>query len=85
MFSTGTLPCTRFFGPGKNRLENIELVDIDGESGLSNDDQNPEIEFVEEIIYVTTINIVLGYFRSRVMRVGSDTFSDPIFQKGLQN
>ena len=62
-----------------------QLVDIDGESGLSNDDQNPEIEFVEEIIYVTTINIVLGYFRSRVMRVGSNTFSDLIFQKGLQN
>ena len=50
LFSTGTLPLTRFLGPWKNRLEDIELVDIDGESGLSNDDQNPEIEFVEEII-----------------------------------
>ena len=55
LFSTGTLPLTRFFGPGNNRLEDIELVDIDGESGLSNDDQNPEVKFVEEIINATTM------------------------------
>ena len=29
--------------------------------------------------------ISLQCFRSSVMRVGSDTFDDPIFQKGLQN
>ena len=29
--------------------------------------------------------ILLCYILSRVMRVGSDTFGEPIFQKGLQN
>ena len=26
-----------------------------------------------------------NYIQNSVMRVGSDTFGDPIFQKGLQN
>ena len=29
--------------------------------------------------------ILFSIFYNRVMRVGSDTFGDPIFQKGLQN
>ena len=45
-----------------------------------------DTETEKPIYYISTGFVILAILQySRVMRVGSDTFGDPIFQKGLQN
>ena len=39
----------------------------------------------ESIVALLFVAFLLSFIVIRVMRVGSDTFGDPIFQKGLQN
>ena len=48
---------------------------------------NPFFPFTLYLTNVSTMDFLEIFYsmRNRVMRVESDTFGDPIFQKGLQN